>query len=356
MTESMLRARSARAADALALVAALQSRFGEGLEHLSARLGHPLDLERPSWLRDGGSHGGGTRWVLTERTPVFDRVAINVSQVHYDDLPERRLGSATALSTIIHPAHPRAPSVHMHFSYTEPRGEEGYWRVMADLNPSLANAPETSAAKEVFDENLRRALGPLADSAIAQGDKYFDIPAAGRRRGVSHYYLEQMRSGGFEAELSFVRQVAETAINTYLLILAERAAEGGEPTEPDRSRQLEYHTLYFFQVLSLDRGTTSGLLVHDQNDEGILGSLPSRVDPKVLLQWRERMPPPQEELLDALLGELGETEGPVEVDRALKLRLAAAVRAHYRRHPEAVHLQATGGIVPPTVANHEASR
>jgi len=31
-----------------------------------------------------------------------------------------------------------------------------------------------------------------------------------------------------------------------------------------------------------DRGTTSGLLVHDENDVGILGSLPSHVDKKLL--------------------------------------------------------------------------
>ena len=71
------------------------------------------------------------------------------------------------------------------------------------------------------------------------------------------------------------------------------------------AQQLAYHTLYFFQVLTLDRGTTSGLLVHDQNDLGIMGSLPAWVD-----------------------------------------------RAHYRAHPEAVALQAAGDVVPPTVATH----
>jgi coproporphyrinogen III oxidase len=36
---------------------------------------------------------------------VFDRASVNVSQVHYADEPTRKLASATALSTIIHPAH-----------------------------------------------------------------------------------------------------------------------------------------------------------------------------------------------------------------------------------------------------------
>ena len=44
-----------------------------------------------------------------------------------------------------------------------------------------------------------------------------------------------------------------------------------------RKKQLAYHTRYFYQVLLLDRGTTAGLLVHDDNDVGTLGSLPGQV-------------------------------------------------------------------------------
>jgi coproporphyrinogen III oxidase len=112
-----------------------------------------------------------------------------------------------------------------------------------------------------------------------------------------------------------------------------------------------YHTVYLFQVLTLDRGTTSGLLVHGDNDVGILGSLPSRVDRALLASWRDRVPEVQAPLVDALVEALepGETS-PVDVPA--KRRLADAVRAHYRAHPEALQLQARGDVLPPTVANH----
>ena len=45
-----------------------------------------------------------------------------------------------------------------------------------------------------------------------------------------------------------------------------------------------------------------------------------------------------------------EPEAPVT--DAAKLALAAAVRRHYQAHPEAIALQATGGVAVPTVANH----
>ena len=117
--------------------------------------------------------------------------------------------------------------------------------------------------------------------------------------------------------------------------------------------QLRYHSLYFLQVLTLDRGTTSGLLVHGDNDVGILGSLPSRVHRDQLTAWVERQPSPQDALLRRLLDVLPPGDFP-PVDATTKARLADAVRAHYRAHPAALALQARGDTVPPTVANHRS--
>jgi len=36
----------------------------------------------------------------------------------------------------------------------------------------------------------------------------------------------------------------------------------------------------------------------------------------------------------------------------VRASLAQVVRSHYRAHPEALALQASGNIIPPTVANH----
>jgi coproporphyrinogen III oxidase len=339
-------ARSLRATSAHALVQALQHRFARGLEAVSAAVGAPDRFTSVTWLRDEGRHGGGTRYELGD-TPVFDRGSINVSQVHYDDEPDKRLASASALSTIIHPHNPHAPSVHMHFSFTEMRDGTGYWRLMADLNPAIPYAADTAR----FIASLRAAAPQQYDYASAQGDRYFQIPALGRHRGITHFYLEGHHTD-FDRDAALTRTVGETTIDTYCAILADALRERPTITPEHRAAQLAYHTLYLFQVLTLDRGTTSGLLVHDQNDAGILGSLPSHVDRTLLASWEPRMSPPQDELLRAIVAALPDAS-PSPVTLTAKLALAAALRQHYRAHPAALELQAAADVVPPTVANHQ---
>lgn len=331
----------------LELVEFLQHRFVSRLEALD----QPFQSIR--WLRDDGRHGGGVRYG-TGDTPVFNRASVNVSSIHYDDRPDKALESATALSTIVHPANPRAPSVHLHLSWTatrvatgpdRARSGTGYWRMMADLNPSHEDQAET----ERFAAAVRQAAGSRYDEGREQGDRYFFIPALGRHRGATHFYLEAYDTGDFAADLALARAIGQAGIDTYTDLLADALRVHPSASDEERSRQLTYHTVYLFQVLTLDRGTTSGLLVHDQNDVGILGSLPGRVDRDLLASWIDRMPPPQDELLRAIVDTLPAT-GVVET--AEKQRLAAVVRAHYRAHPAALDLQASGHVIPPTVQNH----
>jgi coproporphyrinogen III oxidase len=339
-------ANSTRAARALELVGSLQQRFVQGLEGLAHELGSPQRFAAVEWLRDEGRHGGGVRYETADGG-LFGRGSVNVSQVHYDDVPGKQLGSANAISTIIHPAHPLAPSVHIHISWTEMKDGAGYWRMMADLNPSN----EIEADKTTFLAALQQAAPAQFDEAVAQGERYFYIPVLGRHRGVAHFYLENYNSGDAAADFALARSVGETAIDTYLAILGRTLHAVSEPSAEQRARQLAYHTLYFLQVLTLDRGTTTGLLVHDQNDTGIMGSLPARVDRDLLRSWVERMPAPQDALLTALTKALP-PDSPAYVDVAAKQRLAAVVRAHYRSHPGAIVMQASGDVTPSTVQNH----
>lgn len=343
-------ARSEDARRAIQLVDDLQQRFATRLEAVSARHGDPVRLTRTAWLRDEGRHGGGNRLTAVD-TPVFNRAAINVSQVHYDDLPDRRLASATALSTIIHPQAPRAPSVHLHISWTELRDGGGSWRVMGDLNPAI----EDPAATARFSGAMRAAAPEHYEAAAAQGDRYFSIAALGRHRGVTHFYLEGFRTEDRAADLSMARRFGEAVIDRYAAELDDALTRAPAPTDDERRQQLAYHTLYVFQVLTLDRGTTSGLLVHDQNDVGILGSLPARIDRALLASWAERVDSPQDELVRAIAAALP-ADHPCEVTDARRAELAQLVRGHYRAHPEALSMQATGDIVPPTVDNHLAPR
>lgn len=337
--EALVPASSPTAAAALARLLRLQSRFADRLTAAARRLGVDATFEPVSWLRDGGVHGGGTRLEApsgpTSPDSPFNRGSINVSQVHYDDLPGKRLSSATALSTIIHPRHPLAPSVHMHVSWTEMRDGVGYWRVMADLNPSLPRAEDT----ERFVAALRKSAPAQFERARAQGDAYFEIPALERHRGVAHFYLEGFRSDDPEADAALAEEVITAAIDTYVEIFEARLRDASPPTDDQLAAQLAYHTAYLFQVLTLDRGTTSGLLVHDQNDVGTMGSLPAFVDRSLLASWADRVPEVQAPLVRALADALPDRH-PTPVNEPQKRELAAVARAHYRAHPEALEHQA----------------
>lgn len=342
----MVKAKSKEAKAAYELVTQLQSYFATSLNAVSKEFGEDKNFEEVSWVRDEGKHGGGSRFEARDES-LFNRGSVNVSQIQYDDMPEKKLGSATAISTIIHPSNPHVPSMHMHISWTQMRDGKGYWRIMADLNPSI----QEESAKKIFCDVLEKEAGSYAKEGIICGDKYFSIPVLGRTRGVSHFYLENFNTGNFEVDYAYANNMGHKVIDAYIFIITNAMKNHPNYTTEDKEKQLAYHTLYLFQVLTLDRGTTSGLLVHSQNDVGIMGSIPSHINRELLASWLDKMPSPQEKLLLALLDALP-NEMPTPVEKDTKKRLAQAVRDHYITYPEALSMQASGEIIPQTVDNH----
>jgi coproporphyrinogen III oxidase len=340
-----IKAQSTQSQAADILVTHLQAYFVRALDALSAEVGKAKNFEAVEWFRAQGIHGGGIRYVSTDES-LFNRASVNVSQVQYDSDESKQLASATALSTIIHPANPHAPSMHMHISWTEMKNGKGYWRMMADLNPSIFKEED----KQDFESCLQKCAGEYYQEASAQGDKYFYIPALERHRGVSHFYLENFSTGDKEDDLAMAKGLGESVVDTYVKIIKNRMINETTISEEDKQAQLAYHTLYLFQVLTLDRGTTSGLLVHNENDVGILGSIPSHVDKGLLLSWKDKMPEGQEGLLEAIADCLDES-GSVEEKQ--KAALAQAVREFYMNNPQALKMQASGNVSVPTVQNHK---
>jgi coproporphyrinogen III oxidase len=340
-------AKSPEAIIANTLVEGLQAYFVDKLNDVSHELGNRQEFEAVEWERDEGLHGGGVRYEARDES-IFDRASVNVSQVHYDEDETKKLSSATAISTIIHPANPHAPSMHMHISWTQMRDGKGYWRIMGDLNPSLKN----DVFQRDFEMALERAAGEYYEEGAAQGDRYFNIPVLNRTRGVSHFYLENFNRGDFEKDRAFALNMGKAIIDAYIGITLQALQYHTTYTAEEKATQLDYHTLYLFQVLTLDRGTTSGLLVHEQNDVGIMGSIPSHINKPLLYSWLPLMIKPQDNLLLGLLDALPEGQ-IVLVDERVKKRLANAVRTHYKKYPEALSMQASGETVPPTVDNHK---
>ena len=340
------KAQSIKAWAVNALVEELQLYFVRCLDAAVGSKGGVSTFQAIEWFRDKGVHGGGVRYVATNEQ-FFNRASVNISQIHYDDDERKSLASATAISTIIHPKNPFSPSVHMHISWTEMKNGKGYWRIMADLNPAIKN----ELATELFTESLSDIAPEQYELAAEQGDLYFNIPSLGKHRGVSHFYLEEYSSADEQADFNLAKRFGKRVVDCYVDVFSEANKSNSNPTVEDFNKQRAYHTLYLFQVLTLDRGTTSGLLVHDQNDLGIMGSLPAIIDKTLLASWVEKLTVPQNQLLENILNVLP-NDIPCVVDEKTKLELAEVVRNYYLLNPEALDMQAKGNVIPPTINNH----
>lgn len=336
--------KSQDAIKAYEIVRNLQKRFVDKLDDLSAKYGENKKFQEVNWLRNNGVYGGGSRFEARDEV-LFNTASVNVSQVHYDEDLTKSLQSASAISTIIHPKNPNVPSIHIHISLTSFKDGNSYWRIMADLNPSLENIED----KNIFDESLKQISKENYEEGTKQGEKYFFIPALNKHRGVSHFYLENYKSEDKQKDFDFALEFGKTAIDTYVDIISNAFETRKTFSVQDIKKQLDYHTLYLFQVLTLDRGTTSGLLIHNENDVGIMGSLPKFVNKKLLISWVENMEEVQKTLLENIISSI-EDNGVINTQT--KEKLAQVVRNHYKSNPDALKYQASGTVIPNTVNNH----
>ena len=341
----MTMSKSQDAIKAYEIVKALQKRFVDKLDDLSAKYGENKKFQEVNWLRNNGVYGGGNRFEAKDEV-LFNTASVNVSQVHYDEDLTKSLQSASAISTIIHPKNPNVPSIHIHISLTSFKDGNSYWRIMADLNPSLENMED----KKIFDECLKQISKENYEEGTKQGEKYFFIPALNRHRGVSHFYLENYKTEDKQKDFDFALDFGKSVIDTYIDIISNAFETRKTFSVQDIKKQLDYHTLYLFQVLTLDRGTTSGLLIHNENDVGIMGSLPKFVNKKLLTSWIENMQTPQNELLENIIASI-EDNGVINAQ--IKEKLAQTVRKHYKKHPDSLKYQASGNTIPNTVNNHK---
>lgn len=329
---------SKEAKQAYTIVSNIQKHFVEKLNTLSLKYSNNLPFEEILWLRDEGVHGGGNRFQAKDLN-LFNTASVNVSQVHYNESENKNLISASAISTIIHPKNPHIPSIHIHISYTQVKNQKAYWRIMADLNPSNLNKNHY----ETFKSSLKNLSHEYFEEGINQGDKYFYIPYLKTHRGISHFYLENHNTNDEKRDFDFAKNFGLGIIDTYIDLLKESLQKNLHSSKKEEEKQLNYHTLYLFQVLTLDRGTTSGLLVHTQNNLGIMASLPRYINKNLLESWILLQKTPQDELLKNIVDVIND-EGLI--DDKTKDKFVSIVREHYTKYPQALNLQASGNTTP----------
>ena len=238
-------------------------------------------------LRDtlrGEGGGGGVMSVLRDGS-VFEKVGVNVSEVH-GTLEPRALAAmasrgvpgieadgrfwASGISLVAHPANPHVPAVHMN---TRMFWTPGAWWFGggADLNPALEYVEDTAE----FHAVLRRACDAHDADYYARfsrwADDYFYIPHRKRARGVGGIFFDDLNTDDWEADFAFTQAVGAAFLPAWMPLAQRRKDQAW--TQAARQAQLVHRGLYAEYNLVYDRGTRFGLETgHDP--DAVLMSLP----------------------------------------------------------------------------------
>ncbi len=262
------------------LRAVIVARF-EALETAQAPAAPARFEVTPTTRPDGG---GGVMSVLRGGA-VFEKVGVNVSEVH-GTLGERAQKAmaargvpgmdsdprfwASGISLVAHMVNPHCPAVHMNTRmFWTP---QAWWfGGGADLNPCL-EYPEDTAA---FHAGMQAACDPhgleLYPKYKEWADRYFFVPHRGRARGVGGIFYDDRNSGDWEADFALTRDVGAAFLGAFVPLVERRLPLAW--TEADREVQLIHRGLYAEYNLVYDRGTRFGL-ESGHDPEAVLMSLP----------------------------------------------------------------------------------
>lgn len=229
--------------------------------------------------------GGGGLMSVMRGGRVFEKIGVNVSEVH-GSLGDRARAAmaargvpgmtddprfwAAGISLVAHMQNPHAPAVHMNTRMFWTPGAS-WFGGGSDLNPCIEYAGDTAH----FHATLRGACD-RHDPAYypkfkAWADEYFFIPHRGRARGVGGIFYDDLATRDWEADFAFTQSVGSAFLPAFLPLT--RARMRTDFTEADREVQLIHRGLYAEYNLVYDRGTKFGLESgHDAN--AVLMSLP----------------------------------------------------------------------------------
>ena len=253
----------------------------EDLEQVHAQ-GAPVQFEvSPTARADGG---GGLMSVLRGGR-VFEKVGVNVSEVHgaLGDKAQKSMAArgvpgmdsdprfwASGISLVAHMANPHAPAVHMNTRmFWTP--QSAWFGGGSDLNPCIEYDEDTAH----FHGQMQAACDAHSPAYFtkfkAWADEYFFVPHRGRARGVGGIFYDDLDTGDWEADFAFTQSVGAAFLPAFQPLVERRI---GMPwSEADRDAQLVHRGLYAEYNLVYDRGTKFGLESgHDAN--AVLMSLP----------------------------------------------------------------------------------
>lgn len=253
--------------------------------------------------------GGVHRPRVLEGGVQIERAAVHVSVARGAALPaeaSRRRPAlaglpyrAAALSAIVHPRNPYAPTAHLNVRAFLVEGRDGtvcWFGGGFDLTPHYGFEEDCihwhRTAKEALDR-IDPSLYPLFKEEC---DRYFFLPHRGEARGVGGVFYDDFARNEPDLGLRVTEAVLEAFPRAYLPILDRRLGTPWGPRERRfqcwrRGRYVEFNLLH-------DRGTRFGLAA-GARATSILASLPPEA------HWNESFPiepgSPEERLLREFL-------------------------------------------------------
>jgi coproporphyrinogen III oxidase len=227
---------------------------------------------------------------VLEGGEVIERAGVNFTHSRGPALPpaasERRPEAAgrpfqaLALSLIVHPRNPHAPTSHMNVRcfLVEGAGEPLWWFGGGfDLTPFYP-VPEDVLH---WHRTARAACDPFGVHLYPQlkraCDQYFFLAHRGETRGVGGLFFDDFEEGGFDSAFGLMRSVGDHYPKAYVPILQRRKAT--PYGERERDFQLMRRGRYVEFNLIQDRGTRYGLQ-SGRRTESLLVSMPP------LVAWR----------------------------------------------------------------------
>jgi coproporphyrinogen III oxidase len=195
---------------------------------------------------------------------------------------------AVAISLIVHPENPYAPTTHMNLRFfmvdgdvvVDEDGDEGeadpgawYFGGGFDLTPYYGFAEDCVHWHEV----CRDASGAHYPAMKQACDEYFYLTHRSEPRGIGGIFFDDFSDGGFDESFALVRSIGDAFLPAYQPILERRV---GTPWgETERDWQLYRRGRYAEFNLAIDRGTRYGIQ-SGRRIESVLASLPP------LAAWR----------------------------------------------------------------------
>ncbi len=236
--------------------------------------------------------------------PVVEKAAVQFSHSMGSALPaaasERNPHlagcgfQAAAVSVIVHPRNPYAPTAHLNLRFFQVEAAPPAWHFGGgfDLTPCYGFVEDCVA----WHWAAQKATGRHYARMKRACDGYFHLGHRNESRGVGGLFFDDWTEGGFKASLRLTEAVGQAFMPAYGPILQRRSqmAYG----ERQREWQLLRRGRYAEFNLAIDRGTRYGLQ-SGRRIESVLASLPP------LAKWRYDHAPtpgsPEAELLEFYL-------------------------------------------------------